>query len=89
MNLLSVVADPDSMAYRAIDSVAPEKCWKTKKYSINVGTRGGSSNHRIKEEERYKPHLSHLVLLSQQAQDILKLIDSYIVLLLNKHQKAR
>lgn len=26
INLLSVVADPDPMAYRAIDSVAPEKC---------------------------------------------------------------
>lgn len=75
------IADPGPMAYRAIDGVAPEKCWKTKKYSFQARTRRGDSSRRIKEEERYKNPRSYLKLLSQQVRDILKLTDSYIVLL--------
>lgn len=83
MKLLSVTADPGPMAYRAIDGVAPEKFWKTKKHSFQARTRGrGGSGHRIKEGERYKNPHSYLKLLSQLVQNILKPIDSYIVLLL-------
>lgn len=32
MKVLWVVASPGPMAYTAIDGVAPEKCWKTKKH---------------------------------------------------------
>lgn len=83
MKLLSVIAHPGPTAYRAIDGVAPEQSWKTKKYTFKARTRRGDSSSRIKEEERYKngnPH-SYLKLLTQQVRDILKLGDSYIVLL--------
>lgn len=58
MNLLSVIANLDPMAYRAIDGVAPEKSWKTKKHSFKARTRRGERIKTKKDIKHLFPILS-------------------------------